>query len=38
MNDFCIRLDNLPSFDYYKGDENAFKIKIWCHINDIIRY
>ena len=30
MNDFCVRLSNLPDFDYYNGDENVFKIKIWC--------
>lgn len=37
MNDFCIRLTNLPGKDYYKGDENILKIKLWCQITDIIR-
>lgn len=30
MNDFCIRLSNLPDSDFYEGDENILKIKLWC--------
>ena len=30
MNDFCIRLENLPDFDYYGGNENVLKMKLWC--------
>ena len=37
MNDFCVRLMNLPEPDFYEGDENVLKIKIWCQITDIIR-
>ena len=37
MNDFCIRLENLPDFDYYNGDENVLKMKLWCHIHEIIK-
>ena len=37
MNDFCIRLENLPEFDFYKGDESLFKIKIWLYVNEVIK-
>jgi hypothetical protein len=37
MNDFCIRLENLPDFDYYNGDENVLKMKLWCQIHEIIK-
>jgi hypothetical protein len=32
MNDFCVRIENLPDFDFYGGDENILKIKLWIKI------
>jgi hypothetical protein len=37
MNDFTIRIENMPSFDYHLGDENILKMKIWCHINYVVQ-
>ena len=36
MDDFTIRISNLPENEFYKGDLDNLKIKIWCHINLII--
>jgi hypothetical protein len=37
MNDFCVRLENMPDFDYHLGDENVLKIKMWCHLTNVIK-
>lgn len=37
MNDFSIRIENMPGFDYYLGDETVLKLKLWCHINTVIQ-
>ena len=36
MNDFSVRIENLPGFQYHEGDENVLKMKLWCHINYVI--
>lgn len=36
MNDFCVRIENLPDFDYHKGDKNIFKFKLWNDIENML--
>jgi len=36
MNDFTIRIENMPGFEYHQGDEIVLKMKLWCHINYVI--
>lgn len=36
MNDFCVRIENMPEFEYYRGDEKVLKMKIWCHVNKVV--
>ena len=37
MNDFSVRIENLPGFDYHFGDETILKMKLWCHINNVVQ-
>ena len=37
MNDFCVRIENLPEFAYYQGDETVLKLKLWGHINNVVK-
>jgi hypothetical protein len=36
MNDFSIRIENLPGIEYHDGDETILKMKLWCHTNNVI--
>ena len=36
MNDFSVRIENLPGFEYHQGDETVLKMKLFCHINYVI--
>ena len=36
MNDFSVRIENLPGLNYHEGDETILKMKLWCHVNNII--
>ena len=36
MNDFSVRIENMPEFGYYRGDETVLKMKLWCHINYVV--
>jgi hypothetical protein len=37
MNDFSVRIENLPGFDYHLGDETILKMRLWSHINNVIQ-
>ena len=37
MNDFSVRIENMPDFEYYLGDESILKIKLWRDINNVIK-
>ena len=37
MNDFSVRIENMPGFEYHRGDETTLKMKLWCHINFVIQ-
>ena len=36
MDDFSVRISNLPENEFYEGNLDYLKIKIWCQINRII--
>ena len=37
IKDFTVRLENLPDFEYYNGDEIILKMKLWVQILDILK-
>lgn len=37
IKDFTIRIENLPEFEYYDGDESILKIKLWLKIQNIMK-
>ena len=38
MNDFCIRLENMPNQNFYNNDENILRMKLWKKIYEIIEF
>ena len=36
MNDFCVRIENLPGFEYHFGKKNILKFKLWHEIENML--
>ena len=37
MNKFCLRFENLPSSQYFNGENTILKQKLWIQLNEIIK-
>jgi len=38
MNDFCVRIENLPGVDYHGGKQDILKIKLWYDIERMLDF